>query len=215
MGGFGSGRRDQVGRITTNECLSLDVRWLQRMDFLRPGDFYNLRMAGRQKPATQITVQVDSNELTLSYQHQDAKGESLDLEYPVGLVWTPCHYGGRRAWFVCPESGCGRRVAKLYLGDKGSFACRHCSGLAYSSQRAAPDQRAKLRAGNIRKRLGWPPGILNQCASKPKGMHWKTYWRLRAQHDALVEVALDGMDKRLGAVEGRLRGLMNDLPVGK
>jgi len=208
MGGFGSGRRAKFGKAVTECSLSLDIRWLQRTDSLRPGDFYSLRFPGTNKPTRRITVQVDSSELILSYQQQDANGQCLDLEYPVGLVWTPCYYGGRRTWFICPESACGRRVAKLYLGDNGSFACRHCAGLAYASQREAPDRRAKLRAGNIRKRLGWPQGILNQCTSKPRGMHWKTYWRLRAEHDALVEVALDGMDKRLGTVEGRLRGLM-------
>lgn len=215
MGGFGSGRRVKFGKGVTKGRISLDVRGLQRMNLLIPGRFYDIRMTRSQRPIGLVMVQVDSDELTLSYQHQDANGQCLDLEYPVGLVWTPCHYGGRRTWFVCPESGCGRRVAKLYLGDEGSFACRHCSGLAYSSQRAAPDKRAKLRAGKIRKKLGWVPGILNQRASKPKGMHWKTYWRLRAEHDALVEVALDGVDKRLGAVEGRLGGLMKGVAVRK
>lgn len=208
MGGFGSGRRAKLGKAVTEGSLSLDIRWLQRMDSLRAGDFYNLRFPGGHKPTTRITVQVDSSELILSYQKRDANGQFLNLEYPVGLAWTPCHYGGRRTWFICPESACGRRVAKLYLGDNGSFACRHCAGLAYASQREAADRRAKLRAGKIRKRLEWPQGILSQSASKPKGMHWKTYLRLRAEHDAFVKVALDGMDKRLWRVEGRLRGLI-------
>ena len=215
MGGFGSGRRDQLGKGVTEDSLSLDVRRLQRMDLLRAGHFYHLNTMRKQKLFSLILMQVDSNELVLSYQHKGASGQCRDLEYPVGLIRTPCQYGGQRTWFACPEPGCGRRVAKLYLADQGRFACRHCSGLAYSSQRKAGDQRARQRAGKIRRRLEWPPGILNQCASKPKGMHWKTYWRLRAQHDALVQVVLEGVGKRLGMVEARLNVLLDDLAARK
>jgi len=38
----------------------------------------------------------------------------------VPVVWTRCHLGGARPWFLCTEDAgdgqcCGRRVAKLYL----------------------------------------------------------------------------------------------------
>lgn len=40
-----------------------------------------------------------------------------------GLVVTIAGaIGKERAWFRCPTSGCPRRVAKLYLGDR-VFAC--------------------------------------------------------------------------------------------
>jgi hypothetical protein len=120
------------------------------------------------------------------------------MEYPVTLEWTASHLGGRRAWFRCPARGCGRRVAVLYGGS--IFACRYCHRLAYDSQRERRDDRMTRRADKIRQRLGWEPGILNGDGDKPKGMHWQTYERLVAQHDAHVEASLFGMAMRLGLI---------------
>jgi hypothetical protein len=92
--------------------------------------------------------------------------------------------------------GCGRRVAILYGG--GIFACRHCHQLAYSSQRETFDDRAARRADKIRERLAWEPGILNGRGwKKPKGMHWHTFEKLTAKHEALVQESLTGMELML------------------
>ncbi len=68
-------------------------------------------------------------------------GEKQYLDYQIPLTSTPCAYGGRRYWFVCPwdtdGQHCGRRVGTLYLlGDR--FACRHCNNLTYASRNAPP-----------------------------------------------------------------------------
>lgn len=41
-------------------------------------------------------------------------------------------------------------------------------------------------------------GILNGSSLKPKGMHWKTFWRLKAEHDALVQVSFRDIGRKLG-----------------
>jgi len=41
------------------------------------------------------------------------------------------------------------------------------------------------------------PGILNGNGWKPNGMHWSTFERLTAQHDAFVQVSLAGMAAKL------------------
>jgi hypothetical protein len=52
------------------------------------------------------------------------------------------------------------------------------------------------RADKIRRRLGWPVGILNATPrTKPKGMHWQTFKKLTAEHDALVGASLAGRRK--------------------
>ncbi len=90
--------------------------------------------------------------------------------YPVRLDWTPCNFGGRRAWFLCPAMGCEKRVAILYSGS--IFAFRHCYQLAYPSQREPTYDRVARKADKIRERLGWKQGILNPRGwKKPKGMH--------------------------------------------
>lgn len=64
-------------------------------------------------------------------------GEKKDFKYQITLTTTPCYFGGKRYWFVCPwyTNGryCGRRVGVLYK-DGDYFACRHCYGLTYNSR---------------------------------------------------------------------------------
>ncbi len=95
----------------------------------------------------------------------------------VSITWTPCHYGGARAWFICPAPGCGRRVAILYRGS----LCRRCYQLAYNSQRRTPIDRATTKAQKIRMRLGGSANLAGPFPRKPKRMHWSTYERLRRE----------------------------------
>ncbi len=50
-------------------------------------------------------------------------------------------------------------------------------------------------------KLGWEPGISNGGGIKPKGMHWRTFERLKTEHDALVGESLAGMAKRFGLLD--------------
>jgi hypothetical protein len=120
------------------------------------------------------------------------------------LSWTACHYGGKRAWFICPAKGCGQRVALLYLGGSGIFACRHCYQLAYACQREVSYDRATRRADKIRKQLEWEPGILNGKGFKPKGMHWKTYQKLVMSHNDFVHASLVELSRKIGIMEKSL-----------
>ena len=71
-------------------------------------------------------------------------GEETDMRYKVPLVITPCNYGGRRYWFLCPlsshEMPCKKRVAVMYGVGKW-FGCRHCANVAYRAQFEGGDLR--------------------------------------------------------------------------
>jgi len=207
MGGFGSGK--QGGKDTTNNYRSLDVRRLQRERMLTPGHAFKWQWTRDGEEVASIQIRIEVNCVILDYRTRNNGGDWQPMEYPVYLQWTGCNYGGQRAWFLCPATGCGRRVAKLFMGGSGIFACRHCYRLAYASQRETVDSRATRRADKIRERLGWAPGILNGSGSKPKGMHWRTFERLSSEHDAFVGLSLTGMAKRLGLLNQRLDGLMD------
>jgi len=144
-----------------------------------------------------INVRTNSSSLTLNYRHRRA-GDWENKEYPVRLEWTNCAFGGRRAWFLFPAQGCGRRVAILYSGSV--FACRHCYQLAYASQRENEGDRAIRRADSIREQLGWITGIANPNGDKPKGMHWVTFERLTAKHDSHAWKAIAQTAKWMGIV---------------
>ena len=200
MGGFNSGRHG--GKSTTTDMRALDVRKVQREGLLWPGHSFGWSWTRGGETIASINLKVDSGGVTLDYRQRDRGGEWQAMNYPVRLAWTACHYGGQRAWWLCPAVGCGRRVAVLYGGSV--FACRHCQRLAYKCQRETPDDRATRRADKLRDRLGWEAGILNGAGDKPKGMHWQTFWRMQASHDAHVMQALAGMSAKLGLTMARL-----------
>lgn len=64
-------------------------------------------------------------------------GEQENMDYRVELTTTPCNFGGKRYWFICPitKNGkyCGRRVGVLFSIGKW-FGCRHCGEIAYATQ---------------------------------------------------------------------------------
>jgi hypothetical protein len=134
--------------------------------------------------------------VTLDYRARDRSGEWQTMNYPVRLSWTPCTYGGQRAWWLCPAAGCGRRVAVLYGGKV--YACRHCHQLAYRTQREQAHDRAGTKADKLRNRLQWEAGILNGNGIKPKGMHLRTFERLQGLHDALVNQTMAGIMAKFG-----------------
>ncbi len=193
MGGFGSGRGLR-SKDTTSDMRPLDIRKLQRDGLLTPGLASGWQWTRNGEELASIQIRCEADCVMLSYCSRNNGGEWQPMEYPVDLEWTPCHLGGRRAWFRCPASGCGRRVAILYGGT--IFACRHCHKLAYACQREPDDNRALRRADTIRRRLGWQAGIANPAGSKPKGMHWRTFSRLMAEYNAFVQVSLAGMMQR-------------------
>jgi hypothetical protein len=170
------------GRATTSGYLFLDVRYLQRNGYLRPGSSSSQRWSCRGEPSGSINLSACDGYVKLSYRTRDRGSEEWEQkEYPVSLEWTRCNYGGERAWFRCPAARCGRRVAILYGGS--IFACRRCHNLAYDSQAETRHGRMLLKAQAIRERLGGTPCVADEFPTKPKGMHWRTYYRLRQKSD--------------------------------
>jgi hypothetical protein len=204
MGGFGSGRK--FGMDCTEDCRSIDIRRWQREGYLTPGRYLDWQWLRNGEKVAAINVKVETGQLRLIYSYRRSGDEWESLDYPVKLQTTRCNYGGERYWFSCPAISCGRRVAVLYLGGK-YFACRHCYQLAYKSQRETVDDRASRRADKIRDKLHWEPGILNGNGWKPKGMHWKTYWRLVTQHNHYSDQALMGIMAKFKIVDKRLSTL--------
>lgn len=211
MGGMGSGR-GQRGKSTTSDMHPLDIRRLHRAGLLVPGRAFGWQWTVCGREVFSIQARSEAGRLILNYRTRSRAGEWRPMEYPVCLEWTSCNLGGRRPWFLCPANGCGRRVAVLF--GASIFACRHCQKLAYECQRETNDDRAARRADTIRRRLGWGAGIANPEGGKPKGMHWRTFVRLKAEYSAFANAAWAGMADRLGLMNRRLTGLRDNLNGG-
>ena len=130
-------------------------------------------------------MRVEEDAVVLIYRARSLlAAEWKPIEQRVPIIWTNCHFGGRRPWFNCCArvNGryCGRRVAVLYAAG-ALFACRSCYDLAYESQQGGPALRSISRSLKIRVRLGGSPDPLGPFPEKPCGMHWRTYLRLRAR----------------------------------
>lgn len=203
MGGFGSGRRSYYGtKNKAEESLPLDIRKLQRTNRLMPGREISWVWSFNDKPFASIRVKVEIERVVLAYRHRDhAENEWQNVEQPVYMTHTPCTYGGTRPWWLCPS--CGRRVAVLYSSDK-LYACRYCYRLVYTSQAENAYERALSETKKIRLRLGGTANMMEQFPSKPKKMHWKTYWRMRAEHDAFDRLALAEVMRWTSMIKERL-----------
>jgi hypothetical protein len=170
------------GRPTCEGCKSVDVR-------PRGGE-----------PSGSINVCTEDDAVVLMFHARRGHAEWKSVEQRVPITWTACHLGGRRAWFRCPvySNGryCGRRVALLY-GAGELFACRRCCGLAYQSQRESLRHRGLGKAQKIRMRLGGSPSLFDCFPDRPRGMHRRTYSRLRHSHDVAAARCTKGLTRFL------------------
>ena len=193
MGGRGSGRPSSYcGKPETHDAMPLDIRKLARAGALIPGRSFSWQWLVNDRQVAGISIRVDFNQgMVLAYRTRST-GEVVEQQ--VQTQTSPCHLGGERRWFTCPE--CSKRVAVLYAPGR-YFACRKCYGLGYTTQKEGAGDRAASRAEKLRKRLGWEAGILHGNGPKPKGMHWATYKRLERHHDELVQVSLHAIGRKL------------------
>jgi hypothetical protein len=130
---------------------------------------------GEQVASVSCSVNQEGDGLNISYSwssyHQP---ENQPANIHIRLRTTPCNYGGVRWWFACPS--CNRRAAILYITG-GRLCCIKCGRFSYASQRGDVMDRAWIKQRKLESRL------IDGC-HKPKGMHWKTYERLR---DEIIE----------------------------
>lgn len=179
MGGSGSGNWYRYStKDTTGGYLDFSINFLKKHNKLEEGIFCGgaITWLRGDNNIGSIGYAVDTlsghtPKVTLKYA---SNGESM--EYPVYLTTTTPNYGGVRWWFICPAKGCGRRVGVIYGGKV--FACRHCYNLSYDSQNEALQFRILHKAQKIHRKLGGS-GCTMDYVGKPKGMHWKTYNRLK------------------------------------
>jgi hypothetical protein len=193
-----------MAKRCTADMRALDVRQIQRDGCLTHGRTLNWTWSRNGEQVASIAMRAQADRVTLTYESRSYGGEPKSMNYSVRLDRTGCNFGGQRVWWLCPAVGCGRRVAVLYGG--AVFACRHCHQLAYRTQREQPHDRAGSKADKLRDRLQWEAGILNGNGRKPKGMHWATFERLQARHDALVNQSFAGIMAKFGPLRELMEG---------
>ena len=195
MGGWGSGKHWPSAE-TTADRHQLDVRRLERDGLLDRRHQFTWQWSRKGEVLSRMGIRPEDDRLILSYRHSSHGGEWTSQDYSVWLERTPCHYGGRRTWFLCPARGCGRRVAILYCGKV--FACRRCYRLVYECQRESESDRADRRAWKIRERCKDDFGSLFDPLFKPKGMHERTFRRLERGYRRACQTSQWSFATKLG-----------------
>jgi hypothetical protein len=195
MGGYGSGRHfGAPSKATTESRLQLDVRSLKKQNSLKPGTAGVLSWLSNNRETSSLGFKVHQDRIILHYRrhYQDKVWE--DVEEIVNLNFTPCNYGGKRVWFLCPQ--CGRQVLALYLNGK-DFLCRHCCRLTYAVQQKTMKDRLFKKARKFRERLAGSRSLFDPIPPKPKGMRWRTYWRFYREAEQTTMKCFAFMDREL------------------
>ena len=169
MGGYGSGRRSSKPKV--EECNSIDANQLNRDGGLKNGWNGTMTWSRNGKKFSSIGIRTTADYLYLGYR-SELYGSVIQ---PVQIERMPCRYGGSRAYFKCK---CGKRVVKLYGAEK-FFLCRHCYGLFHYSKNENFWDRSLRQRTKYRRRMGGDASLEAYEIPKPKGMWWRTYYRLR------------------------------------
>lgn len=208
MGGPGSGNRSwkRTSPSLVEDAFKLDLGDLVRTGQLVPGatvtELWDVHtplsnrsmMIGYYVDLTSL----DDATITLMF---DIDG--VEHCQHVHLTATKPRLGGLRLWFLCPVTGHRARV--LYLPEgKTRFASREAYGLSYRSQRDSALFRSIARAQKIRARLGGDLSIHSPFPARPRGMHRRTYARLR---EATLKIEADAREALLiwnAAIDSRI-----------
>jgi hypothetical protein len=162
------------GRRTVEQTRSVDIRDLRKAAYLGPpsGNW----LAARNRLFRQ----------GIRLRHWNDAAISLDGQ-TLAVTWVRWHFSGSRPFFLCR---CGRKVLQLFAPRGHSWRCRQCYNLSYASRQVSLRYRLILKGQKVRERLGGDLGVANPFPSKPKGMHWRRYERLRTRHDEALQQCL-------------------------
>jgi len=137
------GRWAYSNRRTVEECKTLTSQFLNKHEYfdgsVRQGIINWSRNGEKISSLGFVVSTVEGDEyIRFQYTQTDRNTEKkIEIDYKARLDWTPCFFGGRRWWFICPlvvdGNVCGRRVGSLHLGSGKYFGCRHCYNLTYRS----------------------------------------------------------------------------------
>lgn len=144
-----------MSKTEADELKKITVSFLRKHGYFENSSYkggnitWTSSLSGKQNDVG-INVSTIENFLRIYYTQTDRNTqEKKDFDYKIPLTTTPCNYGGKRYWFICPwyKNGnyCGKRVGVLYK-DGDYFACRHCYNLTYSSRNLSGNYK---KFGNI------------------------------------------------------------------
>lgn len=199
MGGLGSGGWNLKHAGTVESQRRLNSGWLCKQGLFTEGTKARITWSSNSGDQNSINVGFQQGLLILAYRWRC--GSESDWEQvlqEIELRWRANHYGGRTAYFVCP--GCGTNRRYLY-GAGERFKCRKCHRLTYATQRERAHDRATRKNQKLRSRLKTDIGF-EGAIIRPKGMHRKTFERLRNEIFEQEEIIAERMVELVQRFQG-------------
>lgn len=187
MGGAGSGGHNRHHNGSVEGGSSIDAAYLQKHGILTDGWTGTISWTRNDGDKNSINLFGGRDCVRLFYRHRFS-GPWQDVNETIAIDWSPRHYGGSQAYFLCPKCSTRRR----YLISAGArFLCRTCHGLVNASSREGKSDRIFRRIWKVKRKVAAEPALGGFRGLKPKGMHHATHARLLAEIDALEALALD------------------------
>ena len=162
-------------KVKSNTLFRIGIKDIRRSSGLKPGARGQAWECVEGVPVRFVLFEIKQDRLLLKYVYQSPEKEEQLVIETIWLDHTPCNFGGKRAWFKCPE--CDNRVAVLFRADR-RFRCRKCHKLSYQTQSWDELDRYGHKARKIRIKLGGSGSLGEAFPPKPVGMHLKTYFTL-------------------------------------
>jgi len=173
-----------------SDYYALDIRLMTSPvleNDLKPGEEYTI-FSSDDRVNKILLAEIEEGKVIYKSGINTFAGVRIYASQEVMLANTPCHYGGTRTWFICPE--CSRRTIILYWGvtdhipDLRSerMACRKCHGLVYASERRDRGMGDLNRAAALYEKAGGKHG------EKPKYMRRNTYEQLLSKAKYYEEI---------------------------
>ncbi|QYI99811.1 hypothetical protein KUV46_10700 [Thalassovita mediterranea] len=185
MGGYGSGRHARCA-ARSDQFHKLDLADFPREWFQRHLSGTVTWSRGDHKTGS-VGYRLSPDRMVLRYS-VPKDGERQHIEESFVMCPTEQPLGGQRWWIEC--NGCGRQCRVLYGATY--FRCRQCRRLTYESQYERIYAPGVTRAMRVRKKLKGEIGLAYAFPDRPKGMHWKTYYRLQ-EADWAAQIRIDAV----------------------
>jgi len=148
------------------------------------------RSARTQNQIGSVSIRTSPEGIELSYTWtRDGRTDSRTER----LRWEWIHVGyGPRAYVLCPL--CSKKISRIVF-RWGRWTCKQCAGACSNGENLRPNDRTLNRSHKIRQeRLKWKRG--EQWGDRPKGMHWKTFYKLLETQERFEILAMAGFMAR-------------------
>jgi len=230
MGGWGSDRHEHATTPTVGESFEIDADDLtDAID--HPDEAHGWKRGGDEEdPTLNRTVHFEgatdegpATHIRLEYTVADHWSDrTTEEEYPVGLEYTECNFGGVRPWFRCPGvvggEQCGRRCRKLHFPRGGVYwLCRECYDLGYLTSRRSGKEwkQAELRYRRAFEKADTEnrrphPNNAPYFPTCPKGMHQDTFEDLTDDVQAARREWDRAMDQRMREMVGHFEDVLDE-----